>query len=361
MTPGAKVVLTMLCSIAHHRDGWNLRSLLNGLPKSLYLPSTCHLEGSKLLIFDGHNSHLSTQIVDLAVKNDIELLCLPVHTSIILQPLDVGVFKAVKGAWRKCLREYYDESRYSNVDKRVFPGLLRRVVESGAISRSNDISAFEANGIFPLNREKINGDKLSTAVPLTRDDAAQVTSVDKDNDGETSGCHSLHSPETDNLTSSSCVKSPRKLIASALLHHLRQVTPRTAEKSRRVKRTLAECLTSPEVVKRMNGDTGGNTSCSVGANNTTDKAATTKDIGSSHGKVRCVRAKSKKPQKCQSSSSQRVQKCKKSATTLKRIPQFGNTSLEIWKPVWLTSGENTPEAQMTVAAATTKTTEDTEG
>jgi len=197
------------------------------------------------------------------------------------------------------------------------------------------------------------------STPLTRDDAAQVTSVDKDNDGETSGCHSLHSPEAD--TSSSCVKSPRKLIESALLHHLRQVTPHTAEKSRRVKRTLAECLTSPEVEKRMNGDTGGNTSSTVGANNTTDKPATTKDIGSNHGKVCCVRAKSKKPQKCQSSSSQRVQKCKKSATTLKRIPQFGNTSLEIQKPVWLTSGANTPEAQMTVTAATTKTAKDTEG
>lgn len=84
-------------------------------------------------------------------------------------------------------------------------------------------------------------------------------------------------------------------------------------------------------------------------------------MGSSHGKVRCVRAKSKKPQ-CQSSSSQRVQKCKKSATTLKKIPRFGNTSLEIRKPVWLmTSGANTPEAQMTVAAATTKTAKDTEG
>src|SRR6218665_891077 len=101
-------------------------------------------KGSKLLIFDGHNSHLSSQVVKLALENNTELFCLPAHSSSILQPLDVGVFKTVKGAWRKCLRKYYDETRYSNVDKRTFPGLLKSLIDSGAFSTSNAISAFEA-------------------------------------------------------------------------------------------------------------------------------------------------------------------------------------------------------------------------
>ena len=105
----------------------------------VFVAGTSCLDGAKLLIFDGHSSHISPQVVELAVQNNIELLCLPAHTSSILQPLDVGVFKAVKSAWRKCLRTYYDESRYSNVDKRAFPGLLKRLNDGGAFSRVNAI------------------------------------------------------------------------------------------------------------------------------------------------------------------------------------------------------------------------------
>jgi len=133
----------------------------------VFLTATSHLEGSKLLIFDGHNFHLSAQVVKLALENNTELFCLPAHTSSILQPLDVGVFKTIKGAWRKCLRKYYCETRYSNVDKKAFPGLLKSLIDSGAFSTSNAISAFEACGIYPLNRNKITDDKLATSVPRT--------------------------------------------------------------------------------------------------------------------------------------------------------------------------------------------------
>jgi len=105
--------------------------------EKVFTPATTDLKGGKLLVFDGHNSHLSTRVVDIAMKNNIQLLCLPVHTSSILQPPDVGVFKGVKAAWRKCLHDYYDDTRYCNIDKRAFPDLLKRVVESGAFSRTN--------------------------------------------------------------------------------------------------------------------------------------------------------------------------------------------------------------------------------
>src|SRR6218665_1696088 len=111
---GASVDQKMQCIIARLQDGWKETNLLK-----VFLTATSHLEGSKLLIFDGQNSHLSTQVVKLALENNTELFCLPAHTSSILQPLDVGVFKTVKGAWRKCLRKYYDETRYSNVDKKA--------------------------------------------------------------------------------------------------------------------------------------------------------------------------------------------------------------------------------------------------
>ena len=45
-----------------------------------------------LLYQNGHASHVSIELIELARLNDMHLLCLPSHTSHLLQPLDVSVF-----------------------------------------------------------------------------------------------------------------------------------------------------------------------------------------------------------------------------------------------------------------------------
>ena len=44
-----------------------------------------------LLILDGHNSHISIDIVKKALAAGLNLITLPSHTSHILQPLDLSV------------------------------------------------------------------------------------------------------------------------------------------------------------------------------------------------------------------------------------------------------------------------------
>ena len=39
-----------------------------------------------LLIEDGHASHISMEVIELARTNNVHLLCLPAHTTHILQP-----------------------------------------------------------------------------------------------------------------------------------------------------------------------------------------------------------------------------------------------------------------------------------
>ena len=55
---------------------------------------------------DGHGSHVSIDVIELARANDIHLLCLPSHTTHILQPLDVGVFKSFKLNFSKACTRY---------------------------------------------------------------------------------------------------------------------------------------------------------------------------------------------------------------------------------------------------------------
>ena len=49
-----------------------------------------------LLIQDGHSSHITVELIELAKENNIHILCLPSHTTHLLQPLDVGVFNSFK-------------------------------------------------------------------------------------------------------------------------------------------------------------------------------------------------------------------------------------------------------------------------
>lgn len=52
----------------------------------------------RLLIMDGHSSHITANIITFCMDKSIDILVLPSHTSHVLQPLDVGVFSPLKRA-----------------------------------------------------------------------------------------------------------------------------------------------------------------------------------------------------------------------------------------------------------------------
>ena len=53
----------------------------------------------RLLILDGHESHHSTDFELFCKEQSIITLCMPAHSSHILQPLDVGCFGPLKKAY----------------------------------------------------------------------------------------------------------------------------------------------------------------------------------------------------------------------------------------------------------------------
>ena len=62
-----------------------------------------------LLILDGHASHVSIEAIEFARSNDIHMLYIPAHTTHILQPLDVGVFKSFKSFYAKACKKRISE------------------------------------------------------------------------------------------------------------------------------------------------------------------------------------------------------------------------------------------------------------
>ena len=103
-----------------------------------------------LLIEDGHASHITIDVIELARANNIHLLCLPSHTSHILQPLDIGVFHSFKVNYSKACRSYL----LSNPGRVVTTDVIAALVADAwphSFSPVNILSGFKKSGIFPFN------------------------------------------------------------------------------------------------------------------------------------------------------------------------------------------------------------------
>ena len=69
-----------------------------------YLKNGPGIDHSKrhLLILDGHNSHVTLEMVKISMQSGLDIVSLPFHTSHALQSLDVAYFKPFKIVFRRC-------------------------------------------------------------------------------------------------------------------------------------------------------------------------------------------------------------------------------------------------------------------
>ena len=107
----------------------------------------------RLLILDGHESHKSLAFQDLCEGSKIITLCMPPHSSHILQPLDVGCFAPLKQAYKKEINVLAD-SHINHIDKKAFLAAFAQVFEK-AFSKGNITSSFRATGLVPDNPEVV--------------------------------------------------------------------------------------------------------------------------------------------------------------------------------------------------------------
>jgi hypothetical protein len=75
--------------------------------------------GSRLLVLDGHGSHLTPDFDKMCKDNNIVCICMPPHSSHLLQPLDVGCFGLLKRAYGG-LVEAKMRLGYNHIDKLDF-------------------------------------------------------------------------------------------------------------------------------------------------------------------------------------------------------------------------------------------------
>lgn len=104
---------SFLSSIATSPNGWTDSNICYGWFEKSFVPAaTAHSDPSQpiVLLYDGHNSHTSLEMIDLAIQNNIILFELPSHTTHRLQPCDVRAFGPLKREWNKHSQAVLDET-----------------------------------------------------------------------------------------------------------------------------------------------------------------------------------------------------------------------------------------------------------
>ena len=100
-----------------------------------------------LLILDGHESHKSLSFQELCEENKIITLCMPPHSSHILQPLDVGCFAPLKRAYGREIRGLALDY-ISRTNKKAFIATFAKVFKQ-AFLKANIIASFKATRLVP--------------------------------------------------------------------------------------------------------------------------------------------------------------------------------------------------------------------
>jgi hypothetical protein len=115
----------------------------------------CASTGYRLLLLDGHGSHVTMDFINYCNDNKILLAVFPPHATHRLQHLDVGMFKPLSSAYSTELARYLQASQgLLDISKGGFFPLFWRAWNSTFKPLATKRS-FEATGIHPPNPEVI--------------------------------------------------------------------------------------------------------------------------------------------------------------------------------------------------------------
>ena len=109
--------------------------------------------GYRLLVLDGHESHCSQDFKDYCLEHKILTLCMPPHSSHILQPLDVVCFSPLKQKYSQRVRDLA-RRRVFHINKEGFLPAFRDAFFD-VFTEENCRKAFEASGLVPTNAQVV--------------------------------------------------------------------------------------------------------------------------------------------------------------------------------------------------------------
>ena len=127
----------------------------------------------RLLIVDGHNSHVSAAFIGHCLVRAIDLMILPPHSSHMTQPLDVGIFRPLKHSVGAAVDQLsmYVPGALSKKDW----GALIATGRVKAMNQHNILSGWRNTGISPFNPDKLVEPLIPPSTPLRHNSPVEAT------------------------------------------------------------------------------------------------------------------------------------------------------------------------------------------
>ena len=98
---------------------WLFESWISHFIECLKKGHGIDLNNRHVLILDGHNSHITLEVVKISMESGLDIVSLLSHTSHALQSLDVSCFKAFKTAFKKIRDRWSLRRKTKLVDKQT--------------------------------------------------------------------------------------------------------------------------------------------------------------------------------------------------------------------------------------------------
>lgn len=137
---------------AYSKNGWTDDQLGLAWLCKHFEPKT-YTNLPRLLILDGHGSHITWQFCQFALERNIQIICLPAHSTHLLQPLDVGIFGPLQHYYGKAADTHMRDTR-TGVKKGTF-WIFYSEARGLTFLPKKIQSAFRATGIVPFNPNKV--------------------------------------------------------------------------------------------------------------------------------------------------------------------------------------------------------------
>jgi hypothetical protein len=146
-------------------NGWTSNKTGLQWLRNVFIPeSRPDSSRTRLLVIDGHGSHVSIDFMWECRQNNIQLCFLPPHTSHILQPLDLGCFGPEKRRYREEIRKMASSGDTGMVHKLHFIQCYQKARTEG-LSQRNIRSSWKAAGVVPWNPQKVLASSQIVGVP----------------------------------------------------------------------------------------------------------------------------------------------------------------------------------------------------
>ena len=113
----------------------------------------------RCLIMKGHSSHIAWRVVQYALENNIHMICLPLKSTYLLQPFDVGCFGVLQTTYEKNLSGWLRKNPLSVMSKPAFLDILHKT-RSEVYAIECITGAWRKSRCWPINRKFTESDSM---------------------------------------------------------------------------------------------------------------------------------------------------------------------------------------------------------